>query len=80
MNIKECKKFANVAVNVGVNLQKGQDALIFVSAKNYKLAQEIVKECYKKGARKVTVEFTDEEITKLKYKYGAGYCCCKFIR
>ena len=69
MNIKECKKFANVAVNVGVNLQKGQDALIFVSAKNYKLAQEIVKECYKKGARKVTVEFTDEEITKLKYKY-----------
>lgn len=69
MNNREIKKFASVAVNVGVNLQKGQDAVIFISAKNFKLASEIAEECYKKGARKVNIEFTDEEFTKLKYQY-----------
>ena len=69
MNKNICTKIAEVAVKIGVNLQKGQDAVIFISPKQNALAQAIVKECYKNGARKVSVEFTDEEITKLKYRY-----------
>lgn len=69
MNQKVCKRIAKVAVTVGVNLQKGQDAVIFVSPRQSLLARCIAEECYKKGARKVEVEFTDEDIVKLKYRY-----------
>ena len=69
MNKKVCKCIAKVAVNIGVNLQKGQDAVIFVSPRQALLARYIAEECYKKGARKVDVEFTDEDIVKLKYRY-----------
>ncbi len=69
MNQKVCKRIAKVAVTVGVNLQKGQDAVIFVSPRQSLLARCIAEECYKKGARKVEVEFTDEDIMKLKYRY-----------
>lgn len=69
MNVRDLKKFASVAVNVGVNLQKGQDAVVFVSARNYELGELIAEVCYKRGARKVSIEFSDEEFSKLKYQY-----------
>ena len=67
MNKTTCKKIADLAVNIGVNIQKGQDAVIFVSTRNAKLARYIAEACYQKGARKVSVEFKDEEFQKIKY-------------
>lgn len=67
MNKTTCKKIADLAVNIGVNIQKGQDAVIFVSTRNSKLARYIAEACYQKGARKVSVEFKDEEFQKIKY-------------
>ena len=66
MNKTTCKKIADLAVNIGVNIQKGQDAVIFVSTRNAKLARYIAEACYQKGARKVSVEFKDEEFQKIK--------------
>ena len=72
MNLKTCKKYAEVAVKIGVNLQKGQDAIIFASTRQTNFVKYLVKECYKVGARKVRVEFHDEEIDKLNYKYESA--------
>lgn len=69
ISVKEMKKFAMVAVQIGANLQPGQDAVIFISTKQRRLAALLAEECYRRGARKVTVEWKDEEISRLKYRY-----------
>lgn len=69
MNKKLCNKIAEVAVKIGVNLQKGQDAVIFISPRQQNLLKALVETCYKNGARKISVEYNNEEITKLKYQY-----------
>lgn len=69
MNLRTCKKYAEVAVKIGVNLQKGQEAIIFASVRQSLFVKYLVKECYKAGAKKVRVEFHDEEIDKLNYQY-----------
>lgn len=69
MNQKTCKKYAQLITKVGVNIQKGQDVKIMASPNTAQLVEYIVEEAYKLKARKVFVEFTDERITKLGYKY-----------
>ena len=69
MDYITCKKFADVAVKIGVNLQKGQDAIIFISPRHYELADVIAKTCYENGARRVNIEYIDEDLMKLKYKH-----------
>lgn len=69
MNVKIYKRIASLAVNVGVNLQKGQDAVIYVSTRQSELAKYLTLECYKKGARKVTVEWKNDDIQKLHYRH-----------
>lgn len=67
-----CKKIAQTAVKIGVNLQPGQDAVVFCSISQAKLAEAIVEECYKRGARKVVVEWFNDKISKLDYLYQNG--------
>ncbi len=69
MNKETCRKIALAAVKIGVNLQKGQDAVIFCSTNQVKLANAIVEQCYKCGANKVTVEWSNEDINRLHYTY-----------
>ena len=69
MDYITCKKFADVAVKIGVNLQKGQDAIIFISPRHYELADVIAQTCYENGARRVNIEYIDEDLMKLKYKH-----------
>ena len=69
MNIKTYKKLSALAVNVGINLQKGQDVVIYISTRQDELAKYLVAECYKKGARKVSVEWKNESIAKLHYRH-----------
>ncbi len=69
MNVKIYKRIASLAVNVGVNLQKGQDAVIYISTRQSELAKYLTLECYKKGARKVTVEWKNDDISKLNYRH-----------
>ncbi len=64
------KRFADVAVKVGVNLQPGQDVSIYISTRQREFAKYLVEASYKAGARNVNVEWNDEEILYLKYKYG----------
>lgn len=67
MNIKTYKKIAALTVKIGINLKKGQDVVLYISTRQEELAKYIVQACYKNGARKVTVEWKNETISKLNY-------------
>ena len=49
------RKYANLIVKVGVNLQKGQSAVIFAEADQHEFVTYVVDECYKSGAAEVRV-------------------------
>ncbi len=63
------KKYAKVVVNLGINLQKDQEVNIVISADQYLFAEYLTEECYKAGAKKVTVDFTNDKIAKAKQTY-----------
>lgn len=70
MNTFETKleKYAELAVKVGVNVQKGQTLAISAYLHDAPLVRLIVKKAYEAGAKHVYVDWADEEIAKLKYK------------
>lgn len=59
------KKYAKVVTKIGINLKKGQDVIIYIETDQHEFANALVEECYKKGARKVQVEWKNEKIAKL---------------
>lgn len=64
------KKYAHLAVSTGINVQKGQDVLVYAEHEQPEFVEYVVEECYKAGARHVKVEWEDTpKITKAKYKY-----------
>ncbi len=70
MNMKKSilRKYAKLTAKVGANVQKGQDVVIYGNVDQEELVSYIVEECYKLGARKVTVEWGSDKITKLAYQ------------
>lgn len=63
------KKYAELIVKQGVNLQKGQELVIDASIENYQLVREIAKMAYQVGAKDVIVHYTDEQISRLRYEH-----------
>lgn len=68
MNKSILRKYAKLAAKVGVNVQKGQDVVVMASVDQEELVTYVVEECYKLGARKVSVEWNSDKITKLTYQ------------
>lgn len=69
MNKQIYETYAKLAVQVGINLEKGQDVCIYGSTNVTEFVKEIVKECYERGARSVRVEWSCDEISKMHYLY-----------
>ncbi|MCI8589754.1 MAG: aminopeptidase [Clostridiales bacterium] len=63
------RKYAQLIVKVGVNLQKGQSAVILAEADQHEFVTYVVDECYKAGAAEVRVEWSFQPITKLHYRH-----------
>ncbi len=63
------KNFAKVITKIGVNLQKGQDALVYVSTQQREFAAILTETLYKAGARRVFINWVDEGVLYQKYKY-----------
>ena len=61
-------KLAQVAVHVGLGLQKGQDLVMTAPLNALPLARKIVEHAYKAGAGFVQTIFSDEEITLDRYR------------
>ncbi|MCH5172112.1 MAG: aminopeptidase [Erysipelotrichales bacterium] len=63
------KKYAELIVKCGVNVQKGQDVIINADLDQPEFVKMVVEYCYKNGARKVTVDWSYQPLAKLHNKY-----------
>ena len=69
MNPQIYTNYAKLVIKYGINLQKGQDVVVYSSTHAVEFARYIVEEAYLAGARNVRVELNDEKIDYLTYKY-----------
>ncbi|WP_042478894.1 aminopeptidase [Bacillus ndiopicus] len=65
---KNLLKYAELAVKIGVNIQKDQYLFIQASTEVAPFVRLITKVAYENGARQVFVDFADDEITRLRYE------------
>ena len=68
---KILKDYARLLVEKGINVQKKQDVIIRAGLDQVEFVEEVTRLCYKKGARKVTVEWQHQPLEKIQYKHCA---------
>ncbi|MBD8067394.1 aminopeptidase [Bacillus sp. PS06] len=61
------EKYADLAVRVGVNIQKGQTLIVNAPISTAEFVRKVAKKAYEAGAKNVHIEWSDEEMTRLKY-------------
>ncbi len=72
MNFEEkLKKYARLIVEVGVNIQKGQYLMINSPIEGAYFVRELAACAYEAGAKRVYVEYQDEELTKITYTHAS---------
>ena len=69
MKITILRKYARLIARSGINIQKGQEVLIFCDLDQPKFVELLVDECYKAGAKKVKVEFSYQPLEKLHVRH-----------
>ncbi|MBO5269882.1 MAG: aminopeptidase, partial [Clostridia bacterium] len=71
MSIKKTtlRNYARLIVRMGVNVQKGQEVIIRAEFDQPEFIRMVTEECYKAGAKKVTVDWQDQLTEKVHYKY-----------
>lgn len=63
------REYARLIVRRGVNVQKGQDVVIYAGLDQPEFVAMVVEEAYKAKARKVSVEWSYQPLEKLHYRY-----------
>ena len=63
------KKYAELIVKCGLNVQKGQEVIIRCELDQPEFVAMCVEECYKCGASKVEVKWSHMPITKMHYMH-----------
>ncbi len=62
-------KLAELVVKKGVNVQKDQPVVINANIQDAAFVKKVVKNAYEAGARYVSVEWRDNDLTKMAYQY-----------
>ncbi|SDO50961.1 aminopeptidase [Alkalicoccus daliensis] len=60
-------KYAELAVRVGVNVQKDQTLVVNAPITSADFVRSVAKKAYEAGAKNVHVEWNDDELTRLRY-------------
>ncbi len=63
------RKYARLIARMGVNIQKGQEVIINCDLDQPKFVELLVDECYKAGAKKVTVKWNYQPLAKLHVRH-----------
>lgn len=63
------REYARLIVRSGVNVQKGQEVLIYAELDQPEFVAMVVEEAYKAKAKKVTVEWNYQPLQKLRVRY-----------
>ena len=65
---EKLNRYAELAVNVGVNIQPGQQLYIAASLEAAPLVRLITKKAYEIGAKQVYVDWNDDEISRIRFE------------
>ena len=63
------REYARLIVRCGINVQKGQDVLVYAGLDQPEFVQMVVEECYKAKAREVTVHWDYQPLQKIHTRY-----------
>ena len=63
------RKYAELIVRCGANVQKGQEVVVFAGLDQPEFVQMVVEEAYKAKAKKVTVEWRYQPLSKVHVRY-----------
>ena len=63
------REYARLIVRCGVNVQKGQEVIVYADLDQPEFVQMVVEEAYKAKAKKVTVEWSYQPLTKVHTRY-----------
>ena len=63
------REYAKLIVKCGINVQKGQEVLVFADLDQPEFVQMVVEEAYKLKAKKVTVEWRYQPLEKIHVRY-----------
>ena len=63
------REYAKLIVRCGVNVQKGQEVVVFAELDQPEFVKLVVEEAYKAKAKKVTVEWDYQPLAKLHVRY-----------
>ncbi|MDX8045079.1 aminopeptidase [Gracilibacillus sp. S3-1-1] len=64
------EKYAELALKTGVNLQEGQALVINSTIEGADFTKIVVRKAYEMGAKNVHINWSDDELTYLKYSYA----------
>jgi len=67
---QKLERLAEVAVHVGLGLQRGQELLMTASIDALPLARRITEQAYRAGASLVTTIYADDEATLMRYHFA----------
>ena len=63
------REYAKLIVRCGVNVQKGQEVIIYAELDQSEFVKMVVEEAYKAKAKKVTVEWSFQPLEKIHVRY-----------
>ena len=78
MKKADLKRYAHLIAKVGANVQKGQYVTLYANVDQEVLANYIVEECYKLGAKAVSLEWQSDVISKTTYKKASVKALSEF--
>ncbi|KAA0546123.1 aminopeptidase [Bacillus sp. BGMRC 2118] len=72
------KKYAEVTVKIGLNIQKGQTLLVAAPLVAADYVRAVAESAYNAGAKNVHVEWSDEVLTRIKYENAPDEAFAEF--
>lgn len=78
MNIERLEDYAKLIVKSGLNVQEGQEVLIQCGLDQPDFVTLVTEECYKAGAKRVTVKWAHQPVSKLHYLYRSPETLAEF--
>ena len=61
------RAYAELVIKKGVELKQGQELFLLSCVETYEFARKITEVAYENGAKKVTVVYTDEKVTRQRF-------------
>ncbi len=77
MNTERLQKYAKLIAKMGANVQAGQEVFIYAELDQPAFVRMVAEECYLLGAKRVMVEWADQELTCMNYQYRTEETLCE---